>query len=80
MISNDKLKSAEHRAVTNSKHARTTAAFFVSALDESTIEPAKGLIDELHPSLYKSFKSKDFVLKFLAKHGDSEAVLESFKA
>ncbi|WJX18443.1 hypothetical protein P8452_08239 [Trifolium repens] len=34
IISNGKLKSSEHRAVTNSDHARTSAAFFVAPSDE----------------------------------------------
>lgn len=80
MISNDKLKSAEHRVVTNSSKARTSAAFFIGASEESIIEPAKALIDELHPPIYKAFKSKDIIAKFYATYGDSQAMLEFLKA
>lgn len=80
MISNNKLKSAEHRAVTNSSEARISAAFFIGAFDESIIEPAKALTDELHPPIYKPFKSKEFTDKFYSTYGDSQASLDFFKA
>ncbi|KAM1122619.1 hypothetical protein ACFX15_003896 [Malus domestica] len=34
IISNGKLKSAEHRAVTSSSHSRTSAAFFTAHSDD----------------------------------------------
>ncbi|XP_054795753.1 protein DOWNY MILDEW RESISTANCE 6-like isoform X2 [Prosopis cineraria] len=80
VISNNKLKSAEHRAVTNSGEARTSVVFFIGALEESIIEPAKELVDELHPPIYKPFKNKDFLYKFYASNGDSQGTLENFKA
>lgn len=80
VISNKKLKSVEHRAVTNSSGARISVAFFIGASEESIIEPAEALIDELHPPIYKSFKFKDFLSKFYATQGDSQATLEFFKA
>ncbi|XP_054813807.1 hyoscyamine 6-dioxygenase-like [Prosopis cineraria] len=70
VISNNKLKSAEHRVVTNPNTARTSAAFFVLSLEDSIIEPAKDLTDVLHPPIYKPFKIKDFLTQFLAKNGD----------
>ncbi|KAK8982331.1 hypothetical protein V6N11_037502 [Hibiscus sabdariffa] len=54
IISNNKLKSAEHRVVTNSRVARTTAAFFIYPSDDSIIEPAKSLIRG-DASLYRAF-------------------------
>ncbi|KAK4281264.1 hypothetical protein QN277_012783 [Acacia crassicarpa] len=80
VICNGKLKSAEHRAVTNSRKARISAAFFIGALAESIIEPAKALVDELCPPIYKSFKSKEFLPKLYETYGDSQATLEFFKA
>ncbi|KAF7818414.1 protein DOWNY MILDEW RESISTANCE 6-like [Senna tora] len=79
VISNDKLKSGEHRVVTNASDGRTSAAFFIGALEESIIEPAKSLTDQLHPPLYKSFKTRDFVTKFVAAGADS-SVLKSLRA
>ncbi|XP_054821162.1 flavanone 3-dioxygenase 2-like [Prosopis cineraria] len=80
VISNKKLKSAEHRAATNSREARTSVVFFIGALEESIIEPAKELVDELHPPIYKPFKNKHFLSKFYASNGDSQGTLEIFKA
>ncbi|KAI9119372.1 hypothetical protein K1719_010047 [Acacia pycnantha] len=80
VICNEKLKSAEHRAVTNSRQARISAAFFIAALGESIIEPAKALVDELSPPIYKSFKSKEFLPKLFETYGDSQATLGFFKA
>ncbi|KAE8685361.1 putative ring finger protein [Hibiscus syriacus] len=45
-IINNRLKSVEHRAVTNSTVARTSAAFFITPSDDSIIEPAKSLIGD----------------------------------
>ncbi|XP_027367087.1 protein DOWNY MILDEW RESISTANCE 6-like [Abrus precatorius] len=80
IMSNGKLRSAEHRAVTNSRDARTSVAFFVSPTEESMIEPAEALTDEHHPPLFKSFKYKDFHAYYFQKHGDTEVVLKSFEA
>ncbi|XP_050254005.1 hyoscyamine 6-dioxygenase-like [Quercus robur] len=65
IISNGKLKGAEHRVVTNSNSARTTASFFVSPSDETLIEPAKVLVNTSSPALYRSLPYKDFHSKFL---------------
>ncbi|KAK7277536.1 hypothetical protein RJT34_22551 [Clitoria ternatea] len=80
IISNGKLKSAEHRAVTNSSDARNSAAFFVAPLDDCIIEPAQALTDEHHPPVFKSFKYKEFNALYFAKQGDTEVVLKSFEA
>ncbi|XP_020231529.1 protein DOWNY MILDEW RESISTANCE 6-like [Cajanus cajan] len=80
IISNGKLQSAEHRAVTNSSDARTSAAFFVAPTDECMIEPAQALTDEHHPPIFKSFKYKDFLSYYFAKYGDTDAVLKSVEA
>ncbi|KAJ7977257.1 hyoscyamine 6-dioxygenase-like [Quillaja saponaria] len=79
IISNGKLKSAEHRVVTNSSHARTSAGFFVSTSKDRTIEPAEALIDASNPPVYNSFKYKEILGHFLSVNGDSEVVLEPFK-
>ena len=60
------MKGAEHRVVTNSNLARTTASFFINPLDETIIEPAKALVDASNPALYKSFSYKDFIIKYRA--------------
>ncbi|KAK2989501.1 hypothetical protein RJ640_019600 [Escallonia rubra] len=61
IISNGKLKSAEHRAVTNSSEARATIATFINPSFDCIIEPAKALVNDLNPERYKPFQYKDFV-------------------
>ncbi|WMV47356.1 hypothetical protein MTR67_040741 [Solanum verrucosum] len=61
IISNGKLRSVEHRAVTNSKEARTSIAIFVNPTPNSIVEPAKVLLNDSNPPLYKSILYKDFI-------------------
>ncbi|XWS31432.1 hypothetical protein CRYUN_Cryun23aG0075200 [Craigia yunnanensis] len=80
IISNNKLKSAEHRVVTNSTVARTTAAFFIAPSDECIIEPAKPLTDHACNSpLYRAFEYKEFVVQYFSMMGNNELALEPFK-
>ncbi|CAK7346420.1 unnamed protein product [Dovyalis caffra] len=79
IISNNKLKSAEHRAVTNSRDARTSTAFFVGARRDSAIEPAKALINAENPPVYRAFEFTEFLSNYLSNTGDTEVVLEAFK-
>lgn len=79
IISNGKLKSSEHRVVTNSTDARTTAAFFFNPCGDSMIEPAKALTDNESPPLYRAYQYKEFFINYAAKIGNAEAVLEPFK-
>ncbi|EEF30009.1 hyoscyamine 6-dioxygenase [Ricinus communis] len=79
IISNGKLKSSEHRVVTNSSDARTTVVFFFSPCNDSLIEPEKTLTDERNSPLYKGFQYKEFLTYYIAKHGDTEAAIEPFQ-
>ncbi|KAF3965373.1 hypothetical protein ACB098_12G139700 [Castanea mollissima] len=78
IICNGKLKGAEHRVVTNSNLARTTASFFINPLDEIIIEPAKTLVDASNPALYRSLLYKDFLIKYVAASGNTRALEEAF--
>ncbi|KAL4558682.1 hypothetical protein LXL04_036883 [Taraxacum kok-saghyz] len=78
IISNGKLRSAVHRAVTNSQEARTTIVNFISPLLDTIVEPAKSMVDNSVP-LYRTFKFKDFLKFFQEKKGDTEAVMEAYK-
>ncbi|XP_058746262.1 hyoscyamine 6-dioxygenase-like [Vicia villosa] len=79
IISNGKLQSAEHRAVTNSTHARTAAAFFIAPKGECFVEPAEDIIDEHNPPIFKSYKYQEFLWRFFDKHGDMEKVMKTFE-
>ncbi|CAN4093320.1 unnamed protein product [Withania somnifera] len=61
IISNGKLRSVEHRAVTNSREARTSIAVFVNPAPNCIVEPAKILLNESNPPLYQSIIYKDFI-------------------
>ncbi|KAI3760171.1 hypothetical protein L1987_50562 [Smallanthus sonchifolius] len=78
IISNGKLRSAEHRAVTNSREAQTTIVSFVHPCQDTPIEPAKSMIDTGVP-LFRPFKFKDFLKFYEEKKGDTEAMMEVYK-
>ncbi|PIN23103.1 Iron/ascorbate family oxidoreductase [Handroanthus impetiginosus] len=61
IISNGRLKSPEHRVVTNAKQARSTIATFINPSPDCIIQPAKVLVNEANPPLYPSLSFKDFV-------------------
>ncbi|KAM1153215.1 hypothetical protein FF1_035703 [Malus domestica] len=69
MISNSKFKGADHRAVTNSRAARTTVAYFIYPSNETVIEPAKALCN---PPLYKSMTFTEFLQYFKSKAANDE--------
>uniref|UniRef100_A0A0E0BIN5 Fe2OG dioxygenase domain-containing protein n=1 Tax=Oryza glumipatula TaxID=40148 RepID=A0A0E0BIN5_9ORYZ len=52
IISNDKYKSVEHRAVASSDDARFTVAFFCNPSGNLPIGPAAQLVSSLSPALY----------------------------
>ncbi|KAK2401551.1 protein DOWNY MILDEW RESISTANCE [Trifolium repens] len=58
IISNGKLKSSEHRAVTNSDHARTSAAFFVAPSDEIGVAVRSGKMP--NPTLNEADEGKEW--------------------
>ena len=79
IISNGKLKCAEHRAVTNSSNARVSAGFFITPSPDCYIEPAAALINASNPQVYKGFQYKEFSANYYMKRGKTEVVLEPFK-
>ncbi|RXH87338.1 hypothetical protein DVH24_028838 [Malus domestica] len=79
IISNGKLKSVEHWAVTSSSHSRTSTAFFIAPSDDCIVEPAEALISASNPQHYKPFQYKEFFINYLMKQGKTEVLLETFK-
>ncbi|KAK1420550.1 hypothetical protein QVD17_22237 [Tagetes erecta] len=61
IISNKKLKSVKHRVVTCAHEARQSIVTHVNPCLDCVIEPAKILVDELEPSVYKASQYKDYV-------------------
>ncbi|ESW23373.1 hypothetical protein PHAVU_004G041800 [Phaseolus vulgaris] len=68
IISNGRLVGVEHRAVTNSRIARTSVVYFVYPSFESIIEPAQALIkgNNTQP-IYKSITCREFRTNFYQK-------------
>ncbi|KAJ0761651.1 putative hyoscyamine (6S)-dioxygenase [Helianthus annuus] len=54
IISNWKFKSAKHQVVTSTYETRLSIATFVNPSPNCIIEPAKNLVNELEPTLYKA--------------------------
>ncbi|XP_073144450.1 hyoscyamine 6-dioxygenase-like [Henckelia pumila] len=61
IISNGKLRSAEHRVVTNPYKARTSIATFINPCPNSIIQPAQILLNKSNPPLYQPLLFKKFV-------------------
>ncbi|XP_074268172.1 hyoscyamine 6-dioxygenase-like [Silene latifolia] len=61
IISNGKLRSMEHRVVTNAVKSRTTSAYFIEPRKECFIEPAKAVLSAENPSNYKGVLYKELV-------------------
>ncbi|GMI98708.1 DMR6-LIKE OXYGENASE 1 [Hibiscus trionum] len=78
IISNNKLKSVEHRVVTNSNRARTSVGFFIAPSDDSIIEPAKSLVG--NAAVYRAFEFKEFLLHFFPNFDNNDLVMERFKS
>ncbi|XP_021770196.1 flavanone 3-dioxygenase 2-like [Chenopodium quinoa] len=64
IVSNGKLRSVEHRAVTNKDEDRFTVASFIEPIRECIVEPAKALVDAKNPQLYEGVRYADFVQMF----------------
>ncbi|KAL4384896.1 hypothetical protein GQ457_15G023590 [Hibiscus cannabinus] len=79
IVSNNKLKSSEHRVVTNSKTTRTTVGLFISSCDDNIIEPAKSLTSAAEPPLYRPFRYREFLSYYYSTMGDTELALQPFK-
>ncbi|KAK8982329.1 hypothetical protein V6N11_037500 [Hibiscus sabdariffa] len=77
IISNNKLKSVEHRVVTNSNCARTSVGFFIAPSDDSIIEPAKSVVG--NAAVYRAFEFKEFLLHFFPNFHNNDLVMERFK-
>ncbi|KAI7730134.1 hypothetical protein M8C21_001422 [Ambrosia artemisiifolia] len=79
VISNGKLISPEHRAITNSTNHRTSIVYSINPKPESIIEPAKVLINESNHALYRAFQFKEFLKSYEVKKDYNEGALEDYK-
>ncbi|TYI15946.1 hypothetical protein E1A91_A08G208400v1 [Gossypium mustelinum] len=79
VISNNKLKGAEHRVVTNSSDHRISVVFCMNPAGDSNIEPAKSVVTATNPPLCRGFQFKEFMDNFYSMDGDADLALQPFK-
>lgn len=76
IMSNDKLKSVEHRVVASHVGPRVSAAFFFNpdrSEEAKPCGPIKELLSHDNPPKYREFKGRDFIAYFISQglHGKS---------
>ncbi|KAJ3678618.1 hypothetical protein LUZ60_002421 [Juncus effusus] len=82
LVSNDKLKSVEHRVLASKSGPRVSVACFFSThlKDENRIYgPIKELISDKNPPLYKETTVRDFTLYYNRKGLDGKSALDYFR-
>ncbi|XP_057970772.1 protein DMR6-LIKE OXYGENASE 1-like [Malania oleifera] len=81
VISNDRYKSALHRAVVNCSQERISIPTFYCPSPDAIIGPAPPLTDgEDHPPAYRSFKYDEYYRKFWNRGLEVETCLDKFRA
>lgn len=80
VLSNDRYKSVLHRAVVNSKKERISIPTFYCPSLDATIKPARELINENDPVVYRSFTYGEYYHKFWNRGLATGTCLDMFKA
>ncbi|KAL5701954.1 hypothetical protein ACHQM5_027233 [Ranunculus cassubicifolius] len=82
IMSNDKLKSIEHRVVANLVEPRASVAFFFTPrfdVEAQLYGPIKELIAEGSNPIYREFTNKEYVDHFFREGLDGRVGLDEFK-
>ncbi|XP_010528915.1 PREDICTED: protein SRG1 [Tarenaya hassleriana] len=80
IISNGIYKSVEHRVIVNSVKDRVSLAFFYNPRSDIPIEPAKDLLTEDEPALYRPVKFDEYRLLIRQKGPSGKHQVESLLA
>jgi isopenicillin N synthase-like dioxygenase len=82
-VSNDKLKSVEHRVLANSKGPRVSVACFfntnLNPVYNRLYGPIKNLTTDENPPLYKETTVRDFLICYNKKGLDGRSMLDHFR-
>ncbi|KAJ7979894.1 1-aminocyclopropane-1-carboxylate oxidase-like 1 [Quillaja saponaria] len=79
ILSNDKFRSVQHRALANQVGPRISVACFFNGQATGFYGPLKELISEENTPRYKDFLLSEFLGKFFSQGLDDKPVLEYFK-
>jgi len=79
VVSNGKFKSVEHRAVTNMQSARISIPTFYAPGDDAFIAPARSMVNEQQPALYRGYQFEEFLAAFRSQPLKGKSVLDRFK-
>eukprot|EP00253_Pinus_taeda_P013338 PITA_13338 len=79
VVSNGRLRSVEHRAVTNAFATRISIPTFYGPSEDAFIAPTSSLVDEQHPVRYKGYKFGEFMRIFWSQELKNKTVLDHFK-
>ncbi|KAM3202291.1 hypothetical protein P3L10_029915 [Capsicum annuum] len=78
VVSNGKLSAGVHRVVTNSHSDRTSVSSLISPI-QCIIEPAKILVNENNPPLFKPFSYTEYLGYYFSDTTEIEAALKPYK-
>lgn len=79
-LSNGRYKSIWHRAIVNSNQERLSIASFLCPANDAVIAPAKKLINDESPAVYRDFTYDEYYKKFWSGNLDDKQCLELFKS
>ena len=80
VLSNDRYKSVLHRAVVSRDKERISIPTFYCPSSDAVIGPAKGLVDQDLPAVYRDFTYAEYYKKFWNRGLATECCLDMFKA
>jgi salicylic acid 3-hydroxylase len=78
-LSNGQYRSVWHRAVVNSDRERMSVASFLCPCNHVVLGPARKLVTEDTPAVYRNYTYDEYYAKFWSRNLDQEHCLELFR-